>query len=193
MSGPFLLLTVKIDLLTLFPEMIRGFLSESIVGRALSEKLLEVEVHNLRDWATGKQKIVDDRAVVGGAVMFLKPEPIFSAVEELRKEETTTIYFAPDGEPFSAELAREFAEKPHLLLLSGHYEGVDQRVRDTLIDREISIGAYVLTNGTLAAAGFIDACARYMRGVLGDEKSLTQDSCQNDLLSRRRFTRPAQF
>lgn len=193
MSGPFLLLTVKIDLLTLFPEMIRGFLSESMVGRALSEKLLEVEVHNLRDWATGKHKIVDDRPFGGGAGMLLKPEPIFSAVEKLRKEETTTIYFAPDGELFSAELAREFAEKPHLLLLSGHYEGVDQRVRDTLIDREISIGDYVLTNGTLAAAVFIDAVARYIPGVLGDEKSLTQDSFQNKLLSFPQFTRPAEF
>ncbi len=184
---------MKIDLLTLFPGMIAGFLSESMLGRAVREQLLEIRVHNLRDWAEGKHKVTDDRPFGGGAGMLLKPEPIFAAIEELRRPETTTIYFAPDGEPLSSELAREFSTAPHLLLLSGHYEGVDQRVRDCLIDREISIGDYVLTNGTLAAAVFIDAVARYIPGVLGEEKSLTQDSFRNKLLSFPQFTRPAEF
>ncbi len=184
---------MKIDLLTLFPGMIQGFLSESMIGRAAEAGLLRIAVHNLRDWATDKHKTTDDRPFGGGAGMLLKPEPIFAAVEELRRPETTTVYFAPDGEKLTTELVREFAKCPHLLLLSGHYEGVDQRVRDSLIDREISIGDFVLTNGTLPAAVFIDAVGRYIPGVLGEEKSLTQDSFRNKLLSFPQFTRPAEF
>lgn len=184
---------MKIDLLTLFPGMIRGFLTESMIGRAAEADLLQIRVHNLRDWATDKHQVTDDRPFGGGAGMVLKPEPIFAAIEELRGPETTTIYFAPDGEKLDTDLAMEFAGKEHLLLLSGHYEGVDQRVRDSLIDREISIGDYVLTNGTLPAAVFLDAVGRYVPGVLGEEKSLTQDSFRNKLLSFPQFTRPAEF
>jgi tRNA (guanine37-N1)-methyltransferase len=184
---------MDVDLLTLFPGMVGGFLSESMIGRAIENRLLDVKVHNLRDWATDKHKVTDDRPFGGGAGMLLKPEPIFLAVEQLRRPETTVLYFAPDGEKLSSALAREFAANQHLVLLSGHYEGVDHRVREHLVDREISIGDYVLTNGTLAAAVFIDAVARYIPGVLGDEKSLTQDSFQNKLLSFPQFTRPAEF
>lgn len=184
---------MDVDLLTLFPGMVGGFLSESMIGRAIENHLLDVKVHNLRDWATDKHKVADDRPFGGGAGMLLKPEPIFLAVEQLRRPETTVLYFAPDGEKLSSSLAREFAGSQHLILLSGHYEGVDHRVREHLVDREISIGDYVLTNGTLAAAVFIDAVARYIPGVLGDEKSLTQDSFQNKLLSFPQFTRPAEF
>lgn len=184
---------MKIDLLTLFPGMIQGFLRESMIGRAGEAGLLDIQVHNLRDWAADKHKTTDDRPFGGGAGMLLKPEPIFAAIGELRREETTTIYFAPDGEKFSSELAVEFSRREHLILLSGHYEGVDQRVRDSLIDREISIGDYVLTNGTLAAAVFIDAVGRQVPGVLGEEKSLTQDSFNGKLLSFPQFTRPADF
>jgi tRNA (guanine37-N1)-methyltransferase len=184
---------MKIDLLTLFPAMIHGFLTESMIGRAAESGLLQIEVHNLRDWAVDKHKTTDDRPFGGGAGMLLKPEPIFAAFEQLRRPETTTIYFAPDGEKLTTELVREFARCEHLLLLSGHYEGVDQRVRDSLIDREISIGDYVLTNGTLPAAVFVDAVGRYIPGVLGEEKSLTQDSFRNKLLSFPQFTRPAEF
>lgn len=184
---------MKIDLITLFPEMIRGFLSESMIGRARQAGLLEVHVHNLRDWARDKHKTTDDRPFGGGAGMLLKPEPIFAAIEALRSPEATTIYFAPDGERLTTELALEFSRSPHLILLSGHYEGVDQRVRDCLIDREVSIGDYVLTNGTLPAAVFIDATARQIPGVLGEEKSLTQDSFRNKMLSFPQFTRPAEF
>lgn len=184
---------MKIDLLTLFPGMIQGFLSESMIGRAAESGLLQIQVHNLRDWATDKHHTADDRPFGGGAGMLLKPAPIFSAIEELRRENTTTVYFAPDGEPLTTELVMEFAKCEHLLLLSGHYEGVDQRVRDCLIDREVSIGDYVLTNGTLPAAVFLDAVGRYVPGVLGEEKSLTQDSFRNKLLSFPQFTRPAEF
>lgn len=152
-----------------------------------------MQVHNLRDWATGRHAVTDDRPFGGGAGMVLKPEPLFAAIEELRGPETVTIYLAPDGDRLTAAMARELSSEKHLLLLSGHYEGVDQRVRDVLVDREISIGDYVLTNGTLAAAVLIDALARYIPGVLGEEKSLTQDSFQDNSLSFPQYTRPAQF
>lgn len=184
---------LRIDLLTLFPRMIEGFLSESMIGRAAAAGVLSVKVHNLRDWATDKHKTTDDRPFGGGAGMLMKPEPIFAAIEELRGPDTVSVYFAPDGEKLTSRLAREFSESRHLILLSGHYEGVDQRVRDRLIDREISIGDYVLTNGTLPAAVFIDAVGRYLPGVLGEEKSLTQDSFYDKFLSFPQYTRPAEF
>ncbi len=184
---------MKIDLLTLFPAMVRGFLEESILGRAAKAGVLELRVHNLRDWAEGKHKVADDRPFGGGAGMVLKPEPIFAAIEELRGEETSTIYLAPDGEPLKLPLVKHLAKEKHLVLLSGHYEGVDQRVRDCLIDREISVGDFVLTNGTLAAAVLVDAVARHVPGVLGEEKSLTQDSYEDNFLSFPQYTRPAEF
>lgn len=183
----------RIDLLTLFPKMAEGFLTESILGRAVAHGLLEIGVHNLRDWSTDKHRRVDDRPFGGGAGMLLMPEPLFAAIEQLKRPETTTIYLCPDGEPLSTPMARELAEKPHLLLLSGHYEGVDQRVRDALIDREVSIGDYVLTNGTLPAAVLIDCVVRQIPGVLGEEKSLTQDSFNDNFLTFPQFTRPAEF
>jgi tRNA (guanine37-N1)-methyltransferase len=184
---------LKIDLLTLFPGMVRGFLEESILGRAARAGILELRVHNLRDWAGGKHQVTDDRPFGGGAGMVLKPEPVFAAFEDLRGAETSAIYLAPDGEPLKTPLVKELAREKHLLLLSGHYEGVDQRVRDCLIDREISIGDYVLTNGTLAAAVLVDAVARHIPGVLGEEKSLTQDSYEGNVLSFPQYTRPAEF
>ncbi len=173
--------------------MVRGFLEESILGRAARAGILEIRVHNIRDWAEGKHQVTDDRPFGGGAGMLLKPEPIFAAVEELRGPESTTVYLAPDGEPLKLPLVKEFAREKHLILLSGHYEGVDQRVRDCLVDREISIGEYVLTNGTLAAAVLVDAVARHVPGVLGEEKSLTQDSYEDNFLSFPQYTRPAEF
>lgn len=184
---------MKIDLITLFPGMIRGYLEESMLGRAAKAGLLEIRVHNLRDWAEGKHKVTDDRPFGGGAGMLLKPEPIFAAIESLRGPDSSTVYLAPDGEPLRTPLVKSLAREKHIILLSGHYEGVDQRVRDCLIDREISIGDYVLTNGTLAAAVLIDAVARHVPGVLGDEKSLTQDSYEGNVLSFPQYTRPAEF
>lgn len=183
----------KIDLLTLFPQMAEGFLSESILGRAVANGLLELGVHNLRDWSKDKHNKVDDRPFGGGAGMVLMPEPLFAAIEALKTGETTTIYLCPDGEKLTTPLAKELAEKEHLLLLSGHYEGIDQRVRDTLVDREVSIGDYVLTNGTLPAAVLIDCVVRQIPGVLGEEKSLTQDSFNDNFLTFPQFTRPAEY
>ncbi len=154
---------------------------------------MEIRLHNIRDWATDKHHTTDDRPFGGGPGMVMKPEPLFAAIEAFKKEDSTVIYLCPDGEPLSNGLARELACHPHLILVSGHYEGIDQRVRDCLVDREISIGDYVLTNGTLAAAVLIDCIARQIPGVLGEEKSLTQDSFNDNLLAFPQFTRPVEY
>jgi len=125
--------------------------------------------------------------------MVLKPEPLFASIEELRDEESEIIYMAPDGEPLTRELSKELSTCPHIVLISGHYEGIDQRVRDQLVTREVSIGDFVLTNGTLAAATLIDAVSRFIPGVLGEENSLAQDSFASNRLSFPQYTRPAEF
>jgi len=167
---------MRIDVLTLFPAMLDGFFSESIIGRARERGHLEIGVHNIRDWATDKHRTTDDRPLGGGAGMVMKCEPIFSAIEAVQTPSCRRIYLTPDGAPFTAARAEELSHESHLVFLSGHYEGIDQRIRDTVIDEELSIGDYVLTNGTLAAAVVIDALARFIPGVLGEEKSLTHES-----------------
>ncbi|MDD3179587.1 MAG: tRNA (guanosine(37)-N1)-methyltransferase TrmD [Opitutaceae bacterium] len=184
---------MRIDVLTLFPAMLDGFLSESMLGRAREADRLRICVHNLRDWTTDKHKTTDDRPFGGGAGMVMKCEPVFAAIEQLQTSGCRRIYLTPDGEPFSCALAKELSQQQHLILLSGHYEGIDQRIRDAIIDQEISIGDYVLTNGTLAAAVVIDALARFIPGVLGDEKSLTSESFTRNLLDFPQYTRPAVF
>jgi len=184
---------IEFDILTLFPEMVEGFLTSSMIGRGRKNGLLEVRAHQLRDWATDKHNKTDEMPYGGGAGMVLMPGPIFSAVEELRRPKTKVIYMAPDGEPLTSEMSRQLVQEEHLLILSGHYEGVDQRVRDELVDQEISIGDYVLTNGTLAAAVLIDSVSRFIPGFLGDEKSLTEESFMSSLLGFPQYTRPADF
>ncbi|MDQ5979807.1 MAG: tRNA (guanine37-N1)-methyltransferase [Verrucomicrobiota bacterium] len=184
---------MRIDVLTLFPAMLDGFLSESMLGRAREAKLLEINVRNTRDWATDKHKTTDDRPFGGGAGMVMKCEPLFAAVEELQTPGCRRIYLTPDGTPFTTAKAEELSKQQHLVLVSGHYEGIDQRIRDTIIDEEISIGDYVLTNGTLAAAVVIDALARFIPGVLGEEKSLTSESFTRNLLDFPNYTRPAVY
>jgi tRNA (guanine37-N1)-methyltransferase len=184
---------MRIDVLTLFPPMLDGFLSESMLGRAQEAKLLEIKVHNLRDWTTDKHHVTDDRPFGGGAGMVLKCEPVFAAIEQLQTPGCRRIYLTPDGIPLSPALALELSQQSHLVLLSGHYEGIDQRIRENVIDQEISIGDYVLTNGTLAAAVVIDALARFIPGVLGEEKSLTTESFTSKLLDFPQYTRPAVY
>jgi tRNA (guanine37-N1)-methyltransferase len=184
---------MHIDVLTLFPRMLDGFLAESILGRAVEGGLVSVQVHNLRDWTTDKHRTADDRPFGGGAGMVLKPEPVFAAIEQLQKPGCRRIYLTPDGVPLSPALAEDLSRQQHLILLSGHYEGIDQRIRDRLIDQEISIGDYVLTNGTLAAAVMIDALVRFIPGALGEEKSLTNESFTGKLLDFPQYTRPAEF
>jgi tRNA (guanine37-N1)-methyltransferase len=184
---------MRIDVLTLFPAMLDGFLSESMLGRAQEAKLLEIRVHNLRDWATDKHRTTDDRPFGGGAGMVLKCEPVFAAIEQIQTSGCRRVYLTPDGTPLTPALALELSRQPHLVLLSGHYEGIDQRIRENVIDQEVSIGDYVLTNGTLAAAVVIDALARFIPGVLGEEKSLTTESFTSKLLDFPQYTRPAVY
>jgi tRNA (guanine37-N1)-methyltransferase len=184
---------MKIDVLTLFPKMLEGFMSESIVGRALHERLFSLQIYNLRDWAKNERRMVDDRPFGGGAGMVLQAEPLAEAVEALKNERTHVVYLCPDGFPLTMPKVRELAEKEHLLLVSGHYESVDERFRSQCVDEEISIGDYVLTNGTLPAAVLIDAVVRTLPGVLGDEQSLQQDSFREGLLSFPQYTRPETF
>jgi tRNA (guanine37-N1)-methyltransferase len=184
---------LHIDVLTLFPRMLDGFLAESILGKGIESGLLTVKVHDVRDWALSKHKNADDRPFGGGAGMVMKPEPVFAAIEQLQTPGCRRIYLTPDGVPYSQKLAGELAQETHLILLSGHYEGIDQRIREKVIDQEISIGDYVLTNGTLPAAVVIDALARLIPGVLGEEKSLTHESFTGKLLDFPQYTRPAEF
>jgi tRNA (guanine37-N1)-methyltransferase len=183
----------RIDVLTLFPGMLGGFLAESILGKAIERKLLSVEVHDLRAWTADKHRTADDRPFGGGAGMVMKPEPVFAALEQLQTPGCRRIYLTPDGVPFTSDLAARLAAERHLILLSGHYEGIDQRIRDAAIDLELSIGDYVLTNGTLAAAVVIDALSRHIPGVLGEEKSLTHESFTGKVLDFPQYTRPAEF
>jgi tRNA (guanine37-N1)-methyltransferase len=175
--------------------MLDGFLSESILGKAREAGLVDLRLHNLRDWATDKHKVTDDRPFGGGAGMILKPEPVFAAVGQLRRADGTTrvIYLTPDGTPLSPAVGERLSREAHVIFLSGHYEGIDQRIRDHLIDDEISIGDYVLTNGTLAAAVVIDVLCRFIPGVLGTENSLTHESFTRNLLDFPQYTRPAEF
>jgi tRNA (guanine37-N1)-methyltransferase len=186
---------ISFHLITLFPGMLQGFLQESILGRAVEEENIAVHIHDLRNWGVGKHRVVDDRPLGGGPGMLLKPEPVFDAVEFIlqKNNDGHVIYLCPDGEPLTNDLAREIALMKNVILISGHYEGLDQRVRDHIVDREVSIGDYVLTNGTLAAAVLIDAVSRQIPGVLGEEKSLTQDSFEDSLLAFPQYTRPAVF
>ncbi len=184
---------LEFDLLTLFPEMVEGFFGSSMLARGQENGLITLRTHQLRDWATDKHHRTDEVPYGGGAGMVMKPEPIFAAVESLRRPETKVLFMAPDGVPLTSQLARELAPERHLIVLSGHYEGVDQRVRDELIDLEVSIGDYVLTNGTLAAAVLIDCVCRFIPGFLGDEKSLTEESFMSTLLGFPQYTRPADF
>jgi len=184
---------MKIDVLTLFPGMFAGPLDESIIKRARNAGLLELTIHNLRDYAHDRHKTVDDRPFGGGPGMLLKPEPIFEAVETIARESTRVILLSPSGRPFAQAIAQELAGQPELLLVSGHYEGFDERVREELADDEISIGDYVLTNGALPAMVLIDAVTRLLPGALGDEESANDESFSSGLLEYPQYTRPAEF
>jgi tRNA (guanine37-N1)-methyltransferase len=184
---------MKIDVLTLFPAMFAGPLDESIIMRARKKGLLDLKIHNLRDWTHDRHKTVDDRPFGGGPGMLLKPQPIFEAVESLRRAETKVILLSPSGRKFSQQIARELSQEKDLLLVTGHYEGFDARIREALADDELSIGDYVLTNGALPAMVLIDAVARLLPGVLGDDESSHDESFSAGLLEYPQYTRPADF
>ena len=184
---------MKIDVLTLFPGMFPGPLDESIIKRACESGRLRLGIHDLRDFTHDRHRTVDDRPFGGGPGMLMKPEPLFEAVETLRGEKTRVILTSPAGRPFRQQIARELAAEEHLLLVCGSYEGFDERVRERLADDEISIGDYVLTNGALPAMVVIDAVARLLPGVLGDDESSADESFSDRLLEYPQYTRPAEF
>ena len=184
---------MKIDVLTLFPAMFAGPLDESIIKRARDAGLLDLKIHQLRDYTHDKHKTVDDRPFGGGPGMLLKPEPIFEAVEAIAREKTRVILMSPSGRPFTQAIARELAQEKDLLLVTGHYEGFDERIRERLAHDELSIGDYVLTNGALPAMVVVDAVTRLLPGVLGDDESSHDESFSGALLEYPHYTRPAEF
>jgi len=185
---------VKIDILSLFPAIASAVLGESIIKRACQAGLVEIRCLDLRDWSQDKHRTADDAPYGGGQGMVMKCEPIFATIESLITPESRVILMTPTGQRFTQSLAEGFAAKGgHLIVLCGHYEGIDQRVIDQLVDDEISIGDYVLTNGALAAAVFTDAVVRLLPGVLGDKNSAPDDSFSSGLLEYPHYTRPLDF
>ncbi len=184
---------MEIDVLTLFPRVFEGPLEESILKRAQSKGRVAVRVHNLRDFTHDKHRVVDDKPYGGGPGMLMKPEPIFEAVEKFQRADSCVVLMTPQGPALTQARAQEFSRRPHLVIICGHYEGVDERVREALVDEEVSIGDYVLTNGALAAAVFVDAVVRLLPGVLGDDQSAGDDSFANGLLEGPQYTRPPEF
>ena len=191
---------MKIDIVTLFPEICRAPLSESIMKRAQEKGIVELHIHNLRDWTKDKHHVVDDVPFGGGQGMVMKPEPIFAAVEDLKQRSASSerrvskiVLMSPAGRRLDQELAAELSQESHLVVLCGHYEGVDHRVIEHLIDLEISIGDYVLTNGAIAAVVLVDAIVRLLPGALGHEQSAADDSFSGGFLEAPQYTRPAEF
>lgn len=186
---------MRIDVVTGFPRLMESPLQESILRRAQEGGYVEIVLHDLRDFTNDRHRSIDDAPYGGGAGMILKPEPVFACVEHLQQERTydEVIYLSADGEPLSQKLANQLSLSSRLLMLCGHYKGIDERIRERLVTREISIGDYVLTGGELPALVVIDAVVRLIPGVLHDGESLLGDSFQSDLLDAPYYTRPAEF
>lgn len=187
--------TMRIDIITVVPELLESPLSHSIVGRAIKKGLVEINVHNLREYGKGPRQQVDDYSYGGDAGMVMMVEPIYRMIEQLKSERgyDEIIYMSPDGETFSQGIANELSLKENIIILCGHYKGVDQRVRDHLITREITVGDYVLSGGEIPAAIIADAVVRLIPGAITDETSALSDCYQDGLLSAPIYTRPAEF
>ncbi len=186
---------MRIDIITVLPELLESPFNYSIIKRAKEKGLVEINIINLRDFTTDKYKSVDDYAFGGGAGMVMMIEPVYKAIEKLKSEREydEIIYTSPDGERFNQKIANQLSLKNNILILAGHYKGVDQRIRDHLITREISIGDYVLSGGELPAAVITDAIVRLIPGAISDEQSALSDSFQDDLLAPPVYTRPSDF
>ncbi len=182
---------MRFDVLTLFPEMFQ-VLRQSIIGRAIDKKIIDLQVINIRDFSQDKHKKVDDTVYGGGAGMLLKPDIVYKAYQSVESEKAKVIFLSPQGKTLNQEKVVEFAKEEHLILLCGHYEGIDQRVLDKIVDEEISVGDYVLTGGELPAMLLIDSIARYVEGVLANESKL-EESFSNGLLEYPQYTRPEVF
>ena len=184
---------LQIDILTIFPRMLDGVLGESMLKRAQEAGLVRIRCVNLRDYATGAHLTTDDRPYGGGPGMLMKPEPVFKAVDDLRRPETKVLLMTPQGMPFKQDAALALSKEAHLLIICGHYEGVDERIREALVDMEISIGDYVLTNGVLPAAVVVDAVVRLLPGALGGEGAADDESFTTGRLEYPQYTRPPVF
>lgn len=186
---------LRIDIITVLPEMLETFLKTSILGRAQKKGLVEIHLHNLRDYTTNKHKRVDDYPYGGFAGMVMQCQPIDSCISSLKAERSydEIIYTSPDGERFNQPMANALSLKKNIIILCGHYKGIDYRIREHLITKEISIGDYVLTGGELAAAVIADSMVRLVPGVIGDDQSALSDSFQDDLLAAPVYTRPADY
>ena len=185
--------SLDIHVVTLFPQMMSGFLDESMLKRASQMGAVNIEMVNPRDFTKDSHRTTDDRPYGGGPGMVMKPEPLFDAVESVKRETSKIVLMTPQGRPFDQEVAVELSKSSHLVFVAGHYEGVDERVREHLVDDEISIGDYVLTNGALAATVVIDAVVRLLPGVLGGDGAADEDSFSNGLLEYPQYTRPVEF
>ncbi len=183
---------MRFDILSLFPDYFQGPFDVSMIKRAREKKLLEINLIDIREFATGKHRKVDDRPYGGGPGMVMKPEPVVSAIRSVKTEKSVVIYLTPQGVPLTHALCEQLATNSHLVLLCGHYEGVDERVGKE-IDREVSIGDYVLTNGCLPAIVLVDAVSRFIPGVLGHEFAAQEDSFQKGIFDGPHYTRPEQF
>lgn len=186
---------MRIDIITVLPEMLDGFINTSILARAQKKGLVEIHLHNLRDYTRDKHRRVDDYPYGGAAGMVMQCQPIDDCIAALTRERhyDEIIFTAPDGEKFNQPLANELSLKENIIILCGHYKGIDYRIREHLITREISVGDYVLTGGELAAAVMADAIVRIVPGVIGDEQSALSDSFQDNLLEPPVYTRPAEY
>ncbi len=184
---------MKLDIITLFPSIFEPVLTASIINRAQLKKLVEINVIDLRDFTHDSYRTVDDRPYGGGAGMILKPEPLFEAVESLRTDDSHIILLSPQGTTFNQSKANKLVHYHHLILICGHYEGVDERVKSALIDEEISIGDYILTNGNLPAMVITDAIIRLVPGVLGNDQSIIEESFSHGLLEYPQYTRPSDY
>ncbi len=186
---------MRIDIITAFPKMLQSPLGESMLKKGQERNVVEIVVHDLRDYAHDKHKTVDDSPYGGGAGMVLKPEPVFEAVEALLSERNydEVILLTADGETFNQRMANDLSLKENLIFICGHYKGIDERIRERLVTREISIGDYVLTGGEIAVLAVVDAIVRLLPGALGDSESALNDSFQAGLLDSPQYTRPADF
>lgn len=184
---------MKIDVLTLFPEFFQILNGYSILGRAIEENIINIECTNIRDFSKNKHKKVDDYPFGGGPGMVMKPEPIYDAIEHVKQKNSKVIYLSPQGKVLTQEVANSLAKEEHLILLCGHYEGIDDRIIQNYVDEEISIGDYVLTGGEIPAMVLIDTITRLIPGVLSSEESFTEESHYNGLLEYPQYTRPREF
>lgn len=184
---------MKFEIITLFPELIDLYAKNGIIGRAVENKLFQIDYVNLRDYSQDKHKKVDDYPYGGGPGMLLKPEPMFSALDAIKKHNSYIIYLSPKGSLFNQNKAKELAGKEHIVLIPGHYEGIDQRIIDKCVDEEISVGDYVLTSGELPALMIIDAVGRLLPGVLGSDESSIEESHSSNLLEYPQYTRPESY